>query len=120
MGAAGRMRELLLSLAWLKKRGGGVLQSSTKNVRVLAFKAQDMGFESVLLASLAVCWALCWQLMMAADWWALARCGQLVLTRQSTFGYIAAGTAGVTPYTGIGGRAGRGGAFNSVNQGLDS
>ena len=39
------------------------------------------------------------QLMMAADWWTLARSSQLVLTRQSTFGYIAAGAAGVVPYT---------------------
>jgi hypothetical protein len=37
---------------------------------------------------------------IAADWWMLAGCHQLlVLTRQSTFGYIAAGVAGVVPYT---------------------
>ncbi|EKX48843.1 hypothetical protein GUITHDRAFT_151705 [Guillardia theta CCMP2712] len=39
------------------------------------------------------------QMQMTADWWALTRCHKLILTRQSTFGYIAAGYAGIVPYT---------------------
>ena len=34
-----------------------------------------------------------------ADWWALSRCDDLVLTRHSTFGYTAAGLSGRVPLT---------------------